>query len=198
MCPSIIDWLRSKQSAWLGVVAPLWGMLSVLIAAWLSPWFDWKTNAISDMGVYSYGQTAAFVLNSGLVIAGSLTIIFTIGLWSKIADHWLERGGTIVMGLTGLSLVGIGVFPENFGRIHFLVSVMFFVLAPVGMWFFAGRFLQEPARRQFGIAALLLSLVTVVAWSLPWEGIAIPEYLSALADSGWVILLSWSILKGDF
>ncbi|MFX0194729.1 MAG: DUF998 domain-containing protein [Candidatus Hodarchaeota archaeon] len=198
MCSSIIDWLRSKQSAWLGVVAPLWGLFSVLIAAWLSPWFNWKTNAISDMGVYSSGQVAAFVLNSGLVIAGSLTILFIIGLWSKIADHWLERGGTIVMGLTGLSLVGIGVVPENFGWIHFLVSVMFFMLAPVGMWFFAGRFLQEHARKQFGMVALLLSLVTVVAWNLPWDGIAIPEYLPALADSGWVILLSWSIIKGKF
>ena len=110
MCPSIIDWVRSKRIAWLGVVAPLWGLMSVLIAAWLSPWFDWKTNAISDMGVYSSGQAAAFVLNSGLIVAGSLVVLYTIFLWDQIA-HRLERVGTGVLGMTALSLIGIGVFP---------------------------------------------------------------------------------------
>lgn len=73
-----------KDDVWLkisgvsGVLTPIvaFTLISLAIASYSE--FSWTGNALSDLGIQE-GATA-ILLNSGLIIAGILTIVFALGL----------------------------------------------------------------------------------------------------------------------
>ncbi|MBS7609215.1 DUF998 domain-containing protein, partial [Candidatus Bathyarchaeota archaeon] len=111
-------------ASWIGMAAPLYTILSIMVSIAFSPWFSWTHNALSDLGV----SPVAPIFNSGLIVGGILSSLFSIALARAEGRSFLCLLGSIILFLASVSLASIGIFPESFGHLHFYVSVAFFVL----------------------------------------------------------------------
>ena len=113
-----------------GVAAPLFAFTVLGLSIRSSPWFSWTKNALSDLGVSGPGS---YIFNYGLVLTGMLAMVFSLGLYELAESSVSGRLGFLLSVAGDVFLSGIGIFPETSGRIHYYVSVAFFVSMPLSM-----------------------------------------------------------------
>jgi len=165
-----------------GVATPVVAFLCIFLAISLSPWFSWSANALSDLGV---GE-AASVFNSGLMAGGILTMVFAAGLSMAFRGRALGRVGAVLLFFDAIALFGIGLFSEAAGVIHLYFSVAFFVLFPISL-FLLGASAIVAGSKKFGIFTIAAGILAALPWAFSWEGVAIPETISALVASTWSV-----------
>jgi hypothetical membrane protein len=154
-------------------------------------------NALSDLGVVP--SATAMLFSSGLIISGVLCFVFATGLFVFLGERTVGRVGAFVLGAATLALVAIGVFPESVRPVHYLVSVAFFVLLPMSMLIITGTFWFKGQVRM-AVFTLLVAIATVAPWVLLFAvryvaGVAVPEFVSALAGAVWTIVLGYKMIK---
>jgi len=183
-----------KIAGLCGVIGPIIVLSFIALAIAYSSWFNWFTNALSDIGV----REAAVLFNSGLIIGGVLTTIFAIGLMQILKKQVLGLLGTFTLVLSTIHLSAIGVFPESAGRIHFYVSVAFFGLLAVSLLLIGAALMRESSQRYLGLFSMLTVVAAVVAAGVvPHEGAAIPEIIGALAASVWSVVFGIKLFKAS-
>lgn len=190
-----VNWL--KISGVCGTIAPIVAFTFILLAITSYPQFSWTGNALSDLGVVK-GVTAV-LFNSGLIISGTLAIIFASGLFIFLRNRVLGRIGAFIFTLAALTLVAIGIFTENFGRIHYYVSVAFFIFAPISMLIICATFFVME-KVKMGVFTFLTVIIVAFVWVLQFAmqyipNVAIPETISALSASTLSIVLGFQMLK---
>jgi hypothetical membrane protein len=99
--------------------------LFMLLAELMYPHYSVSTNFISDLGV---GKTA-FIFNTTIEVMGIALIISGI-LLRKFSPALL-----VVLILAGIGAIGVGLFPENTGRPHFLFSFLAFLMGSIVPYF---------------------------------------------------------------
>jgi len=165
-----------------GVAAPVVALSLIFLAVSISPWFSWSANALSDLGV---GE-AAWVFNSGLMAGGILTMVFAAGLLVAFRGRVLRRVGAVLLFFDAVALFGIGLFSEAAGDIHFYFSVAFFVLLPLSL-FLLGAGAVMAGSKKFGSFTIVDGILVALPWAFSWDGVAIPEAISALVASVWIV-----------
>lgn len=190
-----VNWL--KISGVCGTIAPIVAFTFILLAILNFPQFSWTGNALSDLGVVE--EVTAVLFNSGLIIGGILAIIFASGLFIFLRNRLLGRIGAFIFTLAALALVAIGIFTENFGRIHYYVSVAFFTFAPISMLIICATFFVM-GKVKMGVFTFLTAIIVAFVWVLQFAmryvpNVAIPETISALLASTWTIVLGFKMLK---
>ncbi len=103
--------------------------------------------------------------------------------------------GALVLLLDGAAMSAIGLFPETTGRLHFYVSVAFFTLLPISLFFIGAALLGDPSERRLGFFVVLAGVFAAAVWMLPWRAVAIPELLASLAASVWSIVLGVKLYR---
>lgn len=203
--------ISSRFSGLCGIIGPLIALVSIIIAIYLAPWFNWFTNALSDLGhpwmiggsngTPGYNPSAP-VFNTGLILAGLITLILTVWL---IRYQFFERSiigiiAAIILTIAQFFLIGIGVFHEGFGSVHFTVSLGFFVTLLIAGMIYGIRLMLESPTRLIGAIALILALISAIIWVayymnlLPFTGVAIPEIISAITAIIWVYPLCFKLV----
>ncbi|MEM2143202.1 MAG: DUF998 domain-containing protein [Candidatus Thorarchaeota archaeon] len=178
----------------LGLVAPIVALVAIFVAIAISPWFDWVTNALSDLGNYDNGIPAAVVFNSGLICAGAMELIFVRWFLSQLKDP-ISRVAMIALGVASIFLILIGILSENAGRIHFWVSVGFFLSFPISMWIMSVSLLRRGELRWLGVVSFALPFFSLYMWWATfaaasfWTGMAIPE----IATASTLIVWLWTV-----
>ncbi len=181
-----------------GIVAPIVGFAFILAAIASYPQFSWTDNALSDLGVVS-GITGP-LFNFGLLATGLLTFNFAaFGLFTYFGKRWAGRIGSAVFAAASLALIAIGVFNENFSPTHYIVSVAFFVLAPIALFILTFAFWFNRNRRLAGFT-VLVGVAAAVPWILEFTlnyvpNVAVPEAVSGLAVSVWAIIIGKKLLS---
>jgi len=161
----------------LGAAAAATPLLLVLLAARLSGWFNPLTNALSDLG-HATRSPVAPIFNLGLSLGG-----FLLALSGVLCAYRRSRlvGATLVA--SGFLLNLVGVFDEVYGRLHYYVSVAFFLsLAALLVEYSAVA--RGRLRRVLGLMALAagaLSWLLHMVYGLP-RGAAVPELVSILVS----------------
>jgi len=124
------------------------------------PGYSVATNYISDLGTNCpssgpcYVPPAWWIFNSSEVILGLLILLSTY-FWYR-SFRW--KPATLLLTLSGISLVGVGVFNESFGVVHQLFSLLIFLslgLSAVVLF----RFQKFP----LSYFSLVLGIITLVA-----------------------------------
>lgn len=174
----------------LSVVIPLG---SIAISAYLSNWFDLYHNALSDLG-HATRSTVSPLFNLGLSLGGLLMSVFG----AKYVISYSRLIGLLVA-LTGYLLILISVFDEVYGSLHFIVSILFFILLLLTMLIYV---LMSRNKILILTAVILLSFnafvwYTHIALKTP-RGAALPELASVFTAVPFYLHLSWKIIyKGD-
>jgi hypothetical membrane protein len=189
-----------RLGAAMGIVVPILAFTSILVAIASYPAFSWTENALSDLGVVQ-GITG-ILFNFGLYTSGLLGFGFAVfGLFTYFTylKSSVGRVGAGFFAAATLALMAIGFFNESFSPTHYVVSVAFFTLAPIALFILTYAFYRD---RDYGMA--LFTVAIGIAAALPWilqftikyvPNVAIPEAVSALAVSVWVIVLARKMLK---
>jgi hypothetical membrane protein len=140
------------------------------------------------------------VFNFGLFVSGIFILNFAVyGLFSYFRNNWIGKSGAVAFAATSVALMGIAIANENIRPYHYLFSVAFFGLLPISLFIITAAF---AVKRQTKMA--LFTLLTAVAAAAPWilqftihyvQGVAIPEFASALVGPVWTVVLGYKMLK---
>ncbi|TFH10599.1 MAG: DUF998 domain-containing protein [Candidatus Thorarchaeota archaeon] len=184
----------------VGFFAPLIALSTITIAILLAPGFDWITNALSDLGNYTtfflspYKLVSAIVFNSGLIVTGILMMLYAIWFLKWTTDIPTKIGVIPLIISLGF-LIGIGVFSENFGYLHYQVSVGFFLTFPFSMWIIGIGWLRFSSLRWFSVLSIILPFISVFMWvdymggTSIWQQ-AVPEIVTALSAIVWLWIIN--------
>jgi hypothetical membrane protein len=178
-----------------GILGSILPLVMVLSATFLSSWFSWNVNALSELGV---GEQAA-LFNSAVLIGGGLNLLFALGLRQYLCNGKPVLAGIVLIMISSLSLALVGVFTISYLVLHGIVAFGYFVPAPAG-FLLIGFGTKERAIKKLsfacGIAALLAILVLpVLILVLPFRiGFAVPELIEGSVISAWTIYMSRLIL----
>jgi hypothetical membrane protein len=119
-----MDTALQRLGVYAGLAAPVAFFILYAIAAFGDPEYVFFENYLSDLGV---GSMAAF-FNAAVIIAGALTIPFALFAIRPALDGGIVAMAAVVMTLVGAGfLILVGVFTEDYGDTHYVVSVGFFM-----------------------------------------------------------------------
>lgn len=175
----------SRIAPWTAVVAAVVAFGAILTATFVAPWFSWTGNALSDLG--HHDRATASLFNGGLIAAGLIGAVFPV--WLVIdADAIVRRLGAAVVAATLVDLALIGLFPTPHG-LHGTVSVLFFIGVTLGLVVWGiGDLVADRRLRGSAIAAGgFFHAAFWVVWMssvVPYEGVAIPEFVGAVVLTG--------------
>jgi hypothetical membrane protein len=196
--PSQKQFLIQKTGAACGLATPIVAFSCILTAIASYPEFSWTNNALSDLGVVA-GVTGP-VFNVGLFTAGLLGVLFAVlGLFTYFKSNLAGKTGALTFGVATIWLMAIGVFNENFRPTHFIVSVLFFATLPIALWIItAGLYIERTIK--LAVFTLLTSFIAAAPWILYYTihyvpNVAIPETISGLTGSIWILAISYKTLK---
>lgn len=163
---------NDKVFTLLGIIGPLVAYVSIGLSIYLSPSFSWYKNALSDLG-HARNSSVAPIFNFGLLVSGFLTAIYSV---KSLISH--ARYTSVSLAFSALMLQTVATFDEIYGRLHTIVSVLFFLSAGISCVIYSVE-----RRTMLGVGAFLVGLL---AWLLYWAkfysaGVAVPEIISAIA-----------------
>ena len=175
-----------RLTGFFGIISPLFGFMIIAMSIWLSPWFSWTGNALSDLGAEGLESV---VFNSGLAMTAALLMMFSAGLLEMTRGDIIGQVGGAIHLLYAGFLIGIGVLNITIEPWHDYVSVGFFAAMPLSAMFIGG-FCYRKKMRFYSLIAWGSATLAVVIWLLPWASVAIPEALSVAYISVWQIIMA--------
>ena len=181
---------KRKTFLFLGILFPIVAYGAIIFAIFNAPWFNIVKNALSDLGA---NKGSDIIFNSGLIISGLLFLIYSTYLFAD--RDGLEKTGFGILMMSSIFLSLIGVFPEQYGNIHLYVSIIFFLTFPIGILLISiDRRSKENDKMIFALG-LIVFIGSFANWFFPWSrigvtGLAIPELISSLLGTIWVVTYS--------
>ena len=166
-----------------GILMPFVFLISVLFAMIYSPWFEWTTHAISDLG--ATGISSLF-LNNGLILAGILGFIFSIGIIKLLS---IKIGGYLIA-ISSIALIFVGLFPVTIFDLHFIASATFFISMTIGLLIIGITLKKSNYDKNMGNAAIIIALIAFISPICLYfsNGIAIPEMIICFFIFLWYML----------
>ncbi len=170
----------------LGLIGSLIAYIAIGLSIYLSPWFKWESNALSDLG-HAQRSEVAPIFNFGLLVSGFIIAIYSVKSLSKYAKYT-----SISLTFSALMLQTVATFDEIYSNLHFLVSVLFFVSIGFSCIIYS---IEKKS-----ILAALAFTVGLLSWMLYWAGlykagVAVPEVISAVAATLCIIQSTLKILN---
>jgi len=103
--------------------------LSWIFAAMADPEWTFGSDMLSDLGVSN--ASASMFFNMGCVAGGVMLAICGAGIALTGARSYRVSGTAI--GLAGISLIFVGVFPSDTGRVHEFFAIGLFIFGMIAM-----------------------------------------------------------------
>ena len=103
-----------KALIYSGLLSPIVAYTLIFSAIISAKTFSWTSNALSDLGIPDpwNNYMVPLLFNTGLIISGLLFSLFAIGFILS-RKSLLGKVGGVFLFLDAISLMFIGVFPEN-------------------------------------------------------------------------------------
>jgi hypothetical membrane protein len=147
-----------KVAGALFFVAASQFIVGLMVAEARYPGYSISGNYISDLGV----GASSMIFNSSVFLMGLLILIGAYFLHRAFSFRVL----TVLLVLTGIGAMGVGVFTEDFGQIHTVVSLIAFLFG--GLSSIASfKLLKKP----FSVIAIVIGVISLAALVLFIGGI---------------------------
>ena len=147
----------------------------IAISIAMSPWFSFWKNALSDLGHVK--RATAPIFNLGLVTGGLL-----IALRSRLVRL---RSTSLSLLATSYFLILVGTFDEAYGKLHYWVSVLFFLGLVI-----TGYVMSLETGKRYPAA---LSTLSILVWAIHFSGVgwgtAVPESIAIALALPWYLEL---------
>jgi hypothetical membrane protein len=153
-----MNYSYGKAAGALFFIAVTQFVFGLVVSEALRPNYSITDNYISDLGVGS----SSMVFNSSVFLMGLLLIIGAYFLQRAFNFELL----TVLLVLTAIGAMGVGVFTEDFGAIHSVVSLIAFLFGGLSAIFsvicsYVHKF--KLVKMPFSIIAVILGLMSLGA-----------------------------------
>jgi hypothetical membrane protein len=177
---------RTQKAAVLcGLGAVVAFLVLYMIAMSLDSTYVFGKNYLSDLGV----SNGAWAFNAALIVTGLLLMPFSVlGLGPAFGDTMWAMISKIMLVIAALFLVSIGLFTEDAGDIHGVVSYSFFLTMLVAFVFVAQALHKSKYLGKSGYGSTLLVFV-FGAGLLPMGGNPLSETLAVLGIIVWGLVM---------
>ena len=173
-----------------GVMAPIWFVVLYLAAMRMDRGYAFYRDYLSDLGV----GRGALAFNAAVVGAGAMTVAFAaLGLAPALRRDRASRGGPLMLAVGGAFLVCIGVFTEDAGPIHYVVSVGFFMSVLVALLLLAIALWRTRALGRV-VATVTTGALALGAAMLLWGFNPQTETIAVLTEVAWGESLAIALL----
>ena len=160
-------------------------VLGMLIAEFLYPGYSASMNYISDLGatcrttciIY---QPSASIFNTSVSLLGVLALVSSYFIWREFHN----RSISLLLGLSGIGMVGVGLFPETAGIVHLIASFIAF--------FFGGLSAiatYKLVKAPFAYLSVLMGMISLIALAL-----FISEIFLGLGPGGMERMIAYPLL----
>lgn len=134
-------------------------VLGMLISEFLYPGYSVSLNYISDLGATCrttciIHQPSASIFNTSVSLFGVLALVSSYFIWHEFHNRLLS----LLLGLSGVGIVGVGLFPETTGIVHQIVSFITF--------FFGGLYAistYKLVKAPFAYLSVLMGMICLIA-----------------------------------
>jgi hypothetical membrane protein len=173
-----------------GLIAVLCFVPLYLVAAVTDTDYVFFEDYLSDLGVGS----GAWAFNSALMLAGASIALFAyLGLRRTVPNDPLTLAGVVLLVLSGILLFNIGVFTEDYGDLHTVISYSFFLVLLAAIGVLAVAFHRTKTLGRVGVTASSVSfaigVILVAAGGNPFT-----ETLAVLVALAWGSVISSTLL----
>ena len=160
-------------------------VLGMLIAEFLYPGYSASMNYISDLGATCrttclIHQPSASIFNTSISLLGVLALVSSYFIWREFHN----RSISLLLGLSGIGMVGVGLFPETAGIIHLIASFIAF--------FFGGLSAiatYKLVKAPFAYLSVLMGMISLIALAL-----FISEIFLGLGPGGMERMIAYPLL----
>jgi hypothetical membrane protein len=138
-------------------------LLMMHVAEFLFPSYSVSSNYISDLGamcragICTIYQPSSIIFNSSIVILGIMIALSSYYIYKLFRSFVL----TSVVFLAGVGSIGVGVFPETYGVLHTIFSIITFIPASL-IPLVASFVVRDSFFRIFSVAMSTLSIISLV------------------------------------
>ena len=173
-------------------------LLLMAIMAYPGP-FSPFTNYVSDLGSSELNPSGAILFNAACWIAGAMTVLFFAGLGRWGPEERLKLTIARLLGaFSGLALILVGVFSEDYGRLHSLVAGAFFIsvtaaIVTTGFALWGHRDFLRPIG-YYGILVGVSSLIYLISY-LSGYPVIITEWITVMGAMGWMGLVAYNMAR---
>jgi len=172
--------MRLDDRQWAGLLLFVgiaqFAVIGLTVAESVYPNYSVSQDYISDLGV----GPAALIFNPSIILVGILALATSWFLLRAFRDRIVS----IVVALAGIGAIAVGVFTEDFGVIHLIVSFWTFVFIALSA-ILAMRVVRPP----FQYISVILGVLSLIALGL----FASNTYLG-LGVGGMERMIVWPIL----
>ena len=181
-----LDEKENYMSIILGTFFPILAYGTIFLAIFNAPWFNWKLNALSDLGI---APGSSLIFNNGLILSGLLYVFFILLLFKRGCKYIVCFGYLILM-VSGISLMLVGVFLENVKVPHLMAAWGYFLFFPIGAVITSLGETRDNGDTPMLVLAVVALLIFVTVLIIPWrtfgvKGLAIPEIIAATSNMVW-------------
>ena len=178
--------VKERFYALFGVLGPLMVYLSIAVSLTVSPWFNWETNALSDLG-HAVTSNAASMFNLGLLLAGFFLMLYTLTVFKKHAKY-----SSVCLLVSTFLVQLLAVFNEAYGQLHYMLAVPHFVMLSITTIVYTLEKRSKLAFTTFLIVMFSWLLYTMNIFNI---GVAVPETISKLVIL-WIMVSAIKIYLG--
>ena len=137
--------------------------------------YNFTGQYLSELGI---GPASAIWFNTGLILTGLILAIYFLFNFKSTE----KITGT----LSGLSLMGVGIFPMNIEPAHTLTAALFFALAGItALTYSIQNQKHSPRVRLFGFSFVLMDLIFLILNKNP-----VLQKITVVTFGIWIIVIS--------
>ena len=169
--------MHERVYALFGVFGPLLVYISIFLSLVLSPWFNWESNMLSDLGD-AVNSDAAPIFNIGLLLAGFFMMIYALTVFKKQAKY-----SSYCLLVSAFFVQVLAAFNEAYGSLHYAVAVPHFLMLSLTSVVYTVEKRSAVALITFSVVMFSWLLYTLNVFDI---GIAVPETVSKLVVA-WIM-----------
>ncbi len=176
-----------------GIIGPVITLLLIFIDISLPGYFSWHINSLSSPGIHGY-----YLFDSAIMFDGIMNTVFAVSLYKIYPIKFLSIG-TIITG--SVCLFFAGIFNENYGTVHLIFALLYFITLPLGIIIFS-LFKINRYINIYGYIIGILSLVIIISGILInfhyiniKIGLSVTETVEAILLGSWSVTISGYTIK---
>lgn len=137
--------------------------LGIITSEALYPGYSTSQNQISDLGASQppnsiIVQPSAAIFDAVMIISG---LLITAAAYC-IHRAFMSRAVTVLLALFGIGVLGVGIFPGNYGELHAIFALLTFIFG--GLSAIAAYKVETSPFRYFSIAMGAISLLDLLLY----------------------------------
>jgi hypothetical membrane protein len=194
---------------WIATIQYLFAQVAVA-AGWPSPGYDWRANAISDLGntacqTYSGRFVCSpdhWLMNVSFIVLGLAMFAGSWLIYHEFRRNRYSCYGFIGMGIAGIGTILVGLAPENInGVVHFIGALLAFGVGDTALVLFALTLSIGKSMRAYTLLSGIVGLTGLALYASGHYlqfGLGGMERIAGYPQTLWLIVFGAYMTKNHY